>query len=249
MIRRSVALLALGGAALLAFGMWMGRSASEPVRIDAESSTATPVIAPPAASPAAGRARVPAQPALPRRSASSSSTLPGLAADLISADPKVRRAAVAEVASSADADPQILLNASRDPDPSIAATSITALGKLYADGRVATTDMLARARDRSHGPRVHTMALNAVGAVPHPDTARMLGELLATGTVGERRAASALLASQDPADAIPLLIRALSDSDEYVRDNAINGLRSRSRGRDFGTDAGAWQSWWQAQRR
>lgn len=173
---------------------------------------------------------------------------PGLAADLQSTDPKIRRAAVVELASSPDPDPAVLFAASRDSDSGIASTALTALGKLYADGRVPAADMIARVKDTSLG-RVRTMALNAVGTVPHPDAARMLGELLATGTVVERRAASALLANQDPVDAIPLLVRALSDSDPYVRDNAVNGLRARSRGRDFGFDAGAWQSWWQAQRR
>lgn len=243
-MRRPVTMLALGAVALLGFGVWMGRSASAPAQSETpvKQAALTPEPAPPVT-----HVRVPVQPALPRRATSTMST-PGLAADLRSADPKIRRAAVAEVAGSPDPDPATLLAASRDSDASIASTALVALGKLYADGRVPVADMIARAKDTSLG-RARTTAINAVGTVAHPDTARMLGELLVTGTVVERRAASALLASQDPADAIPLLIRALADSDAYVRDNAINGLRARSRGRDFGTDAGAWQSWWQAQRR
>ena len=234
---RSRALAIVVGGAILGLGLWLGRSSSSEakVQIEATEQRAEPVERAPVR-----RAQAPVLPALHRLAR-------GLAADLVASDPKVRLAAVREVVRSGD-DAQALLVASRDPDPSIAGTALGALGKLYAEGQVTTADMLARATDRSGGPRIHTMALNAVGAVAHPDTAKLLGQLVTTGTVGERRAASALLGSQVPDDAIPLLIRALSNEDEYVRDNAITGLRTLSRGRDFGLDANAWQSWWQTRR-
>lgn len=229
--------LATLGLAVLGSGIWLGRSSSRAKVTDVDRD----VVAEPIERAPVRRARAPELPTLRPRAVS------GLAADLVAADPKIRLAAVREVARAGD-DPQTLLVASRDPDPSIAGASIAALGKLYADGQVSTADMLARASDRTGGPRIHAMALNAVGTVAHPDTAKLLGELAASGSVGERRAVTALLGSQDPADAIPLLIRALSDEDDYVRDNAINGLRALSRGRDFGLDASAWQQWWQTRR-
>lgn len=236
MSRRTLAIV-LGGA-ILGLGLWLGRSSSSSsskVQIESTEQRAEPIERAPAR-----RAQAPVLPALQRPAK-------GLAADLVASDPKVRLAAVREVVRTGD-DAQTVLVASRDPDFSIAGIAIGALGSLYAAGQVTTADMLARAADRTGGPRIHLMALNAVGAVAHPDTAKFLGQLATTGSVVERRAASALLGSQAPDDAIPALIRALADEDEYVRDNAITGLRSLSRGRDFGTDAGAWQAWWQARR-
>ncbi len=237
-MRRSV--IAIGLVGLVGLGVWVGRSSSEATT---PKVTATEVSVEPA--PIA-RPRIAAAPVLPKLRP----TLPGrgLAADLVASDPKVRLAAVREVVRSPDADVSSLLVASRDPDPAIAGTAIGALGKLYVDGQVSTADMVARAADRSGGSRVRGLALNALGGVPHPDAAKLYGELARSSDVGERRAATALLGSQSPEDAIPLLILALSDQDEYVRDNAVNGLRALSRGRDFGTDASAWQAWWQAGR-
>jgi len=238
---KSIALV-LGGTTLLGFGLWLGRASSTEARVRDTTVTAEPVatVAPPAARP-----QVAARPVLPRRSPSPAR---GLAADLISSDANIRRAAVAEVARSSDADPQVLLAASKDPEPGIAGTAFVALGKLYADGQVPAADMISRARDRSVHARVRPLAINALGAVVNPEGANTLAAMVATGDVGERRAASAALAIQDPEIAVPALIRALSDADEYVRDNALNGLKANSRGRDFGTDAGAWQAWWQSRR-
>jgi len=61
--------------------------------------------------------------------------------------------------------------------------------------------------------------------------------------------AAILLVHQDPELAMPALIGALADTDELVRSNALDSLRARSRGRDFGTDAAAWRAWWQARPR
>ena len=46
--------------------------------------------------------------------------------------------------------------------------------------------------------------------------------------------------------AVPALIRALADADEYVRMNAVESLKHFARGRDFGQDAAAWLRWWQS---
>jgi len=54
---------------------------------------------------------------------------------------------------------------------------------------------------------------------------------------------------QDPEVAVPALIDALADADEVVRANALEALRGRARGRDFGSDAGAWRAWWQSRSR
>lgn len=231
-------IIALGlGAAVACVGAFSSSSsnANDRVRPRVESVEPAPVRT----------ARTPSLPVLPRRTKTG---LPGLSADLLAADPKVRLAAVREVARSGDVDVAQLLAASRDPDPSVAAAAIAGLASSYADAQVPVADMIARANERTGGPRIHTMALNAVGSVPHPDTAKLLGQVATSSSVGERRAATALLGNQAPEDAIPLLIAALSDADEYVRDNAANGLRTLSRGRDFGTDAGAWQAWWQSHR-
>jgi hypothetical protein len=234
----------LAGAAVLGAGVWIGRSSSTGVQVHEVAVKSEPVeVARPAVA-ARAHTSVPSRPVLRR----TTSSAPGLAADLRSTDANIRRAAVAEVARSSDADPQILLAASRDPEPGIAGTAVVALGKLYADGLVPVKDMIDRATDRSMNERIRPLALNALGTVENPDAAATLVNLLASGDVGERRAASALLANQDPALAIPALIRALADADEYVRDNAHTGLKSRARGRDFGMDAGAWQAWWQSAR-
>ena len=163
-------------------------------------------------------------------------------------DPKIRRAATAEVARSKEPDPTILLAAARDPDADVSMLATSRLGKLYADGEVSTADMLARVRDKNQNPRVRVVAMNGLGMVPTPDAAKLLVELLATGDLTERRAAAVLLQHQDPALAIPALIDALGDADEYVRAAALDSLRVRSRGRDFGTDAAAWRAWWQSRR-
>ncbi|MBA2542532.1 MAG: hypothetical protein H0V17_23015 [Deltaproteobacteria bacterium] len=243
-MRARVLALVLGGTTLLGFGLWLGRSSSSEARVRDTSVAAEPVER---ARPvvAAARPQVVARPSLPRRAPSPAR---GLAADLISSDTNIRRAAVAEVAQASDADPQVLLAASKDVEPGIAGTAFVALGKLYADGQVPVADMIARATDRSVHTRVRPLAINALGAVANPDAAAVLATMVATGDVGERRAASALLAMQDAEIAVPALIRALADADEYVRDNALNGLKAKSRGRDFGTDAGAWQAWWQSRR-
>jgi HEAT repeat protein len=77
-----------------------------------------------------------------------------------------------------------------------------------------------------------------------PEAAALFTELVAHGADIDRRSAAILLQHQAATTAVPALIAALADSDEYVRMNAVESLRSFARGRDFGTDAAAWQRWW-----
>ena len=246
-MRAPILALGLGVAGLVGFGVWLGRSST--------SSTASPAIQTAAAD--AGSARVLAPAVVPARAArtpapvlsarrTTTAPAPGLAADLVDADPRVRRAAVREAARNGDGDPAVFLAASRDRDVDVGAGAMDALGKLYAEGAVPLKEMVARATDHGLDPRVRVSALNGLGVVANGDAAVVLAELLARGDVDERRSAAILLAHQELAVAVPALIAALRDGDEYVRANALESLRGRARGRDFGNDATAWQAWWQA---
>lgn len=185
-------------------------------------------------------ARAPALPQRPQPSAA-------LAADLVDANPNVRRAAIKE--ARADADPAVLLAASRDSDLSVGVLATEALGQRYAKGELPVGELIARATDPSLNDRVRVTALNGLGVISSPDAANLLTDLLARGTQLERGSAAILLQHQDPELAIPALIRALADADETVRANVLESLRARSRGRDFGSDAGAWTAWWQSRPR
>lgn len=243
-MQRKAILLGLGAAALLGGGLWLGRASS------ATPATADPPVQPTASVRAAAipapvsAPRAARTPALPSRSTVAT---PGLTADLTASDPKVRRAAIREAARDSDLDPAVLLAASRDPDLEVGFVATAALGKRYADGSVAASELVARATDRSLHDRVRIGALNGLGVIAAPEAAALLVELVARGSVMERASAAILLVHQDPVLAIPALIAALGDSDEHVKANALESLRARSRGRDFGTDAAAWQAWWRSQ--
>ena len=246
-MRGSGVAIAIGALAIVGFGAWL-LSSSSPAPPSPTAASGEVVATNRPRAPNADRARgsIAPSPLLPaRRSAELS---PGLATDLAARDPRIRRAAVRELAESSDPDPAVLLAASRDPDLDVGAISTHALGKLYADGRVPLRELVARATDRGLNERVRARALNGLGLVENADAAAVLIELLRGGDALERRTAAALLARQDIALAVPALIRALGDADEYVRANAVDALKARSRGRDFGTDAGAWQEWWRSRR-
>lgn len=243
-MRRGTLVLGLGAAALLGGGLWLGRASSAmTAATDTPAQRTAPVRAAaiPAPIPAPRAARTPA---LPSRATVAT---PGLAADLTAADPKVRRAAIREAARDSDLDPAVLLAASRDPDLEVGFVATAALGNAYADGSVPAAELIARATDRSLSDRVRISALNGLGVVAAPEAVALLVELIARGSVMERASAAILLVHQDPVHAIPALIAALGDPDEHVKANALESLRTRSRGRDFGTDAAAWQTWWRGQ--
>lgn len=215
-------------AALVGVAFWIGRRTDD-VR-------AEPPVVPASAERAEARVAAPRLPTLQRPVAR------GLAVDLVAADPKIRRAAVKETS-----DPKTLLTATRDVDPDVARTAIAALSKQYADGQLDATDMISVATDHSIPERTRLMAINGVAAVASPEGAAMMVKMLG-GTTLERRAASASLAGQDAEVAVPALIAALTDEDEYVRLQASDSLKLLSRGRDFGLDASAWRQWWQTRR-
>jgi hypothetical protein len=234
---RAKVLLGVGAATLLAAGVYLGRSSTSAAQVSAPSPVAA--TAPPP------RARVSMPTPAPHRAKAT----PALAADLTDANPRVRATALRDAAKDPDADPAILLAASRDPDVNVAMIATDLLGKRYAEGAVPMQEMLDRARDRGLHARVRTGALNGLGVVAAPEAAALLSDLLAHGDLLERRSAAILLVHQDPEVAVPALISALGDADEVVRANALDALRTRSRGRDFGRDAAAWQAWWQSRPR
>ncbi len=223
--------LALGvlGAGLFCGGAYLARS-----------SSATPVATTPAAAPIVAAARV-SPPVLPPHRSSAT-----LAADLRDPDPKVRAVAIADVASDPDADPRVLLVASRDPEIAVALRATAALGKLYARGAVPASELVTRSTDRALDTKVRTMAMNGLGGIPSAEAATLFTDLVAHGDPIERRSAALQLANQDPEIAVPVLIAALGDTDEVVRGNSVDALRRLGRGRDYGSDANAWRSWWQS---
>lgn len=243
-MQRGALLLGLGAAALLGGGVWLGLASS--ATADSPAPTAPPIRSAAIPASSAPPSRAARTPTLPSRTTVAT---PGLAADLTASDPRVRRAAIREAARDSDLDPTVLLTASRDRDLEVGITATTALGKRYADGSIPASEMIARATDRSLDERVRGSALNGLGVVATPEAAALLVDLLAHGSVLERASAAILLVHQDPELAIPALVAALADAEEHVRSNALESLRSRSRGRDFGTDAAAWQAWWRGQPR
>lgn len=151
-----------------------------------------------------------------------------------------------EAAADPEVDPAVLLAASRDPDLEVGVIATEALRERYARGEIPTQEMIARATDHSLDVRVRVSAMNGLGLVANPDAAETLVRMLAAGDLAERRSAAILLVHQDPDVAMPALIDALADADDVVRGNALESLRVRARGRDFGTDAAAWRRWWRS---
>ncbi len=241
-MRTGPILLVAGALGLVGAGVWLGRSATT-------TSEAAPVseVAPRSAMIPRPAATAPTPPPTlaPRRGPPS----PALAADLSDADPKVRRAAVREVARDRDADPAALLAASRDPDLEVGVLATEGLGRLHAAGALPAGELIARASDHALNERVRLTAMNGLATTKTPESAAYLADLLSRGDAFERVNAAILVGHQDLEIAVPALIRALGDSVEQVRNNAAEALRTHSRGRDFGTDAAAWQAWWQSRPR
>lgn len=240
-------LLIVGALALAGAGVWLGRATSASSSRPPQPTVAAPaqVVAPSTPLAQASRARAP-QIARPATAAE----LPEVAADLADAEPRVRAAAARELAENDSPDPALLRTAVRDSDPSVAALALRGLGKLHASGAIGADEMIGYARDTRLDERVRVVAYNSLGVVPSRAAAEFLAESLVRGTsMIEKRSAAVLLQHQDPAIAMPALIAALADADEGVRQLALESLRARSRGRDFGTDAAAWRAWWQSRSR
>lgn len=241
--------LVLGGGliALVAFSIWLGRSTAATADAGPTAHAVPPnATASQVASVTATRGTVPATPVLPARPAKP--MIPGLAQDLADPDPRIRRAAVREAAHG-DLDPAVMLAASRDRDLEVGIVATEALGKLHAEGRIPAHELIARVTDRSVDERVRVSAINGLGLVASDEAGRFLAELVVRGEPTERRSAAILLVHQEPELAVPALIAALGDADDVVRGNALEALRARSRGRDFGSDAAAWRTWWQTRAR
>jgi len=225
-------LLAAGAIVVLAAGVWIGRSTSH----TSEAAPATTQAAPRAA--VLPRSQ-PQAPTLTRPAPSRA-----LLADLSDADPKIRRAAIREAVKAHHADTEMLLKAARDPDAGVGVIAIDELGHLHAQGVIAATELIALGGDRALNERVRLTAINAFGQVPTPESAAYLADRLAIGDTFERLNAAILIGHQDLEIAVPALIRALGDTEERVRGNALEMLRINARGRDFGVDQAAWQAWW-----
>lgn len=227
-------LLGVAGAGLFCAGVVLARTS-------ASTSTPDTTTGPRAAIATTPTGRVSVAPPVLARPASE------LPTDLHDPDPRVRYSALSDVIRDGG-DRQILLAASRDTSPDVGLRATAELGKLYAQGAIPASELVARVRDRALDEKVRGMALNGLGALPSTDAMAVLVELLAHGETVERRTSAALLMNQELAVAVPALISALADTDEYVRGNAVEALRHLARGRDYGTDANAWRSWWQSRR-
>lgn len=224
------ALLAVLGAALVAFALYLGHA-----------TAAAPVPSAMAPAPPAPRAARAA-----RRPSITHTVAPDLAADLHDANPRVRRAAIAELAHSDASDPATLLAASHDGDLGVAVAATEGLGTLYRDGQLSAHDLAVRVTDHALPEKVRVTAMNGLGVVASHDGAALFQDLIVHGDSTERRSAAILLSHQDAALAVPSLIAALGDGDDVVRANAAESLRRFARGRDFGQDAAAWSRWWQS---
>ena len=238
-MKRGPILLATGALALLGAGLWLGRTSS--------ATAETPPVSAVAPRTAASSHNVtsPAPTLAPNRTAPTRA----LAADVADGDPKIRRAAIKEVARDPSSDPAALLAASRDPDLEVGVLATEGLARLHAAGNLPAGELIARAGDHALNERVRLAAMNGLAGAQTPESAAYLADTLARGDSFERMNAAILIGHQDLEVAMPALIRALGDGEERVRNNALETLRARSRGRDFGSDAGAWSAWWQSRPR
>jgi hypothetical protein len=237
---RRFGVLAVCAAVLVGFGIWLGHATSAaPVAVTAVAAV-TPSVPPPSVAPIVAPVVAPPRPALATAHGDR-----GLTADLHDPDPHVRRAAIRELVHSDASDPATLLAASRDGDLGVAITATDGLGALYRDGRITAKDLSDRIVDHQLAEKIRVSALNGLGVVASQDAAAVLADLGAHGDSTERRSAAILWQHQAVDAAVPALIAELADSDDVVRANALESLRSFARGRDYGSDASAWARWWQ----
>lgn len=100
---------------------------------------------------------------------------------------------------------------------------------------------------KEQSQRLRRSAIQALGMIAAPPSAKeKLRDLLQQGELADRREAALALGRLRDAEAIPLLIRLLTDEDKYLRANAYWALR-RTTGMRFALKQNQWQSWWNAQ--
>jgi hypothetical protein len=91
--------------------------------------------------------------------------------------------------------------------------------------------------------RVRMAACTACGRRGGPSAVRLLSTRCETDAErGVRLHALSVLAELDDRGAIPVIARALDDSDPVVRNRAMRALKQAS-GRDLGNDVEAWRAW------
>lgn len=246
----------LGGAAaivLLAFaGAWLAvtvsRGGAAPARqAAAPAPAAVSAREPPATRPVRAPAAAPRQGA---RAAASGAASEALARDLADPDPRARGAALRTIEQAPAAEwVDEVEGAMRDSNPSVSATAADVLGRLYQEHLVEPRRMVEHYRDGALPFRTRSALLSGFGQQPTDEAAQLLLELARSTDERERRAAAILLANQEPRVAVPALIEALGDRDEWVRANARESLTRLARGRDYGEDVAAWRAWWERERR
>lgn len=160
--------------------------------------------------------------------------------------PSVRALAVQDLA---DAPPspeavEALIDALQDTSITVSGSAGDTLGKWYIKGQVPAEELIRRARDPSLHPKTRTGILRGLSKVPTPEATELLLSMINEGEVTERRFAAGMIAYQGPEVAVPALIEALEDPDEWVRFNANEVLQHISRGRNYGQDKAAWRNWW-----
>lgn len=206
---------------------------------DAESSA--DIIEAKGGSVATGPVEKPAEPAVPK--------MPRLELDPVSElrdpSPSVRFSAIEDLARDPSPEAvEAVVSAVGDSDLSVGLRAGEALGRLYMEGRVPVETMIEKGGDPTIPFKSRMGVLSALSRKPDPAAAAYLVRLAKTGSPEERRMAVGMLGYQGPDVAVPTIIEALEDSDEWVRYNAAEALRHISRGRDFGRDRAAWEAWW-----
>ncbi|MBI2891524.1 MAG: HEAT repeat domain-containing protein [Nitrospirae bacterium] len=165
--------------------------------------------------------------------------------DLSDADPGVRLQAIESLAESPT--PEAIESIARsmsDADQAVSFNAGQKLGELYLKGDAPRSLLIERARNRMLRFEDRMGVLSALCRKPDPDVQPFLLSVLKTGAAEERRLVAGMLGYQGPDVAVPPIIEALEDSDEWVRNNAAEALRHISRGRDFGLNRAAWEAWW-----
>lgn len=157
-------------------------------------------------------------------------------------NPAVRQVAVEDLARNGSV--ESLADAVSDPDVGVGFRAGELLGELYRKGQVPVEVMIEKASDASINFKARMGVLSALSMTPNKKAATYLLNLLETGIPEERRMAAGMIGYQGSESAVPALIDALDDQDEWVRYNANEALQHLSRGRDFGQNRAAWQAWW-----